>query len=444
MSSPLAVAIAFFALGANLLGTGLLLLFNPRSRGIRWYAAFGGVVIAWLLTQGLIYLGHRTPAVWAVYGASVHMLPAFFVAYALVQALDRPLRDLLGVIATGLVLLGIMWNPLHSELTWIWQSAGWGTAGAIMVVGMVRRAGRGPAPVQARGRRVLEVLLLVMVPVSVIVGWVAGGTFFVYSMPLLTVGIQFLVFVGVIRHSFYDVEVRAARTGEIAAQAAEQERLAVVGELSASLAHEIRNPLTGARSLAQRLAEEEVDEARRRRYAAVIVEEMERVERLVANLLGVAKRSSPPPESGAATPLAPLLDDLLLLLGSRAARAGVQLSVDGAGVEAPAPREPLAQALLNLMLNALAHSPRGTAVEVRARQGGAGAEITVRDSGPGIPREERERIWEPFYTRSGGTGLGLAVVRRLAREHGWRVEVGDAPGGGAEFTLKISRDTVVA
>ena len=117
---------------------------------------------------------------------------------------------------------------------------------------------------------------------------------------------------------------------------------------------------------------------------------------------------------------------------------------DGAGVSAPAAREPLAQALLNLLLNALAHAPEGTAVELRARETADAVELTVRDHGPGIPPEARERIWEPFHSGSGGTGLGLAVVRRLAREHAWKVEVGDAPGGGAEFRLTLPQSTEAA
>ncbi|HEX2190887.1 MAG TPA: ATP-binding protein, partial [Longimicrobiaceae bacterium] len=104
---------------------------------------------------------------------------------------------------------------------------------------------------------------------------------------------------------------------------------------------------------------------------------------------------------------------------------------------ARAPRETLAQVLLNLLLNGVAASRAGGTVELAARRAGEVVEIRVRDAGPGVRAEERERIWEPFYSGTGGTGLGLAVVRRLAREEGWAVEVGDAPGGGAEFVLRV-------
>jgi hypothetical protein len=86
-------------------------------------------------------------------------------------------------------------------------------------------------------------------------------------------------------------------------------------------------------------------------------------------------------------------------------------------------------------------APEGTAVELRARNTSAGADITVRDHGRGIAAGELERIWEPFYSGSDGTGLGLAVVRRLAREHEWTVEAANAADGGAEFRLRVPAST---
>src|SRR5690606_10604848 len=95
------------------------------------------------------------------------------------------------------------------------------------------------------------------------------------------------------------------------------------------------------------------------------------------------------------------------------------------------------QALLNLLLNALAHTPRGGVVTLSASAGDR-VTISVRDTGPGVPAAERSRIFEPFHTASvDGTGLGLSVVRRIARELDWELEVDDAPGGGAEFRIRL-------
>ena len=441
--NPAAAAVAFFALGVTAFGSALLLLFNPRSRAIWWFVAFQGSIATWLAAQGWAFATGDWARTGPILSGAVHMSPALFLAFAMGEAERRPWFAA-AAIALGLALLPIDQRSLHQHyaepVLLAWNVGAWGLATFLLVRGMSRRMRKIELhPRQRRAGFVVLALMTLLFPVGIIGGMISGEIVGRYVMPLGMVWIQALVFVGVARLRFYDIEVRASRSGEIAAAAAEQERLAVVGELAASLAHEIRNPLTGVRSLAQRLAEDEVEEAKRRRYAGVILEEVGRVERLVANLLGIARRAPRQEAGDARTPLAPLFDDLALLVGGRAEKARVRLVADAAGVEAPAAREPLAQALLNLLLNALAHAPEGTGVELRAREGADGVELTVRDHGPGVPPEERERIWEPFHSASGGTGLGLAVVRRIAREHAWKVEVGDAPGGGAEFRLTLQQ-----
>ena len=444
MTNPAAAAVAFFALGVTVFGSALLLLFNPRSRAARWFGVFQASIAVWLGAQGWAYATGDWARMQPVVSVAVHLAPGLFLAFAMAEARKQPWLAA-GAIALALVLVPVVLahrgNGYGSPLLLAWNLGAWTVATVLLIRGMSRRMRTIGMPESRRrtGRRVL-MLMAVVFPVGVIGGVVTNGAVAVYLMPMLMVWIQALVFFGVARLRFYDIEVRAARTGEIAAAAAEQERLAVVGELAASLAHEIRNPLTGVRSLAQRLAEDDVEEAKRRRYAGVILDEVGRVERLVANLLGVARRAPRVEAGDARTPLQPLFDDLALLVGSRAEKGRVRLSVDAAGAIAPAPREPLAQAILNLLLNALAHAPPDTSVELRAVETEQCVEIRVRDHGRGIPADVLERIWEPFYSGSDGTGLGLAVVRRLAREHTWRVDAANASDGGAEFRIIVPRD----
>lgn len=438
--NPLAALVACFALGAVFLGTAVLLVFNPRSRGVRWYALFQCGLMTWLALQGWAYATGGWERVRIPFLVTVGLLlPGLFLAFALVEALQRPARDALLVVGVGMLLAPLVLARRESLFTeapvWVWNIGAWVAGTALMV-----RHGYGEGrrrPGQRRFGRIVLLGMAVVLPLGLLGGIVTRGASGVYMLPLLMVWIQLLTFVGVARLRFYDIDVRVARTGELAAAAAEQERLAVFVELSASLAHEIRNPLTGVRSLAQRLADEEVDEERRRRYAGVILEETQRVERLVAHLLGIARRHPRPTSGEASTPMDPLFEDLLLLVGSRAEKAGVRLVVEGGGVCASAPRETVAQVLLNLLLNAIHHSPAGGVVSLLARTEDEGVELLVRDQGAGVPPGERERIWEPFHTGGDGTGLGLAVVRRIARESGWRVEVGDAPDRGAEFRVRI-------
>ncbi len=438
MTDPIAAGTALVALGATLMSTALLLLLNPRNAGLRWYALFWICIMGWLAAQGWGYSTGQWTVARPVLNASLHLAPGLYMAFALVSGLRRPAAYGLLPVAVAVLLLPLDVAPAGrawaEPVLWAWNVVPWVAGTAVMWRASFRDVRRDPRT-RRMARRVLVPLFLAL-PFAVLGSMVSARGFGVYAMPLLMIWIQLFVFAGVAYLRFYDIEVRAARGGELASRAAEGERLAVLGELTASLAHEIRNPLTGVRSLAQRLAEEDVDEPRRRRYAAVILEETGRVERLVSNLLGVARR---PPRAAVAvpTPLDPLFEDLLLLVGARAERAGVRLLADGAGIAARGSRETLAQVLLNLLLNAVAHSRRGGAVELSAREGAGGTEVRVRDAGPGVPAAERERIWEAFYSGTGSTGLGLAVVRRLAREEGWSVEVGDAPGGGAEFVLRV-------
>jgi signal transduction histidine kinase len=438
MNVPLAAGEAFFALGVTFFATLALLLFNPRSSGVRWYALFNLSILVWLFAQGAGFVtgDWQTWRPWM--SGAVHLSPGFFLAFAIMQT-SRSLPLALLAIGVGVALLPIDQRSLTAHyaepLLLAWTIGGWVLA-TWLFVRMMGKDARASAGERRLARTILFGIVLVM-PVGILGSLLMRGSIGIYFMPAAMVWIQTLLFVGVARLRFYDIEIRAARTGELAAAAAEQERLAVVGELSASLAHEIRNPLTGVRSLAQRLAEEEIPEEKRRRYASVILEEVGRVERLVANLLGIARRAPRVRDADARTPLAPLFDDLALLVSGRAEKAGVRVTVDGRGWTAASAREPLAQALLNLLLNAVAHTPAGGTVSMTAREGDGGLRIAVRDGGPGVPREERERIWEPFHSGGDGTGLGLAVVRRVAREEGWTAEVDDAPGGGAEFRLVV-------
>jgi signal transduction histidine kinase len=433
-TQPLAAIIAFVAFGATLLGTSLLLLLNPRSRSVRWHAAFSCWVMAWLAMQGWLLLQLGGAMHVRAFGFVVHMMPAFFVAATLVET--RGVRD---VAASGVVLLGLLTavplNPLASSAPAIaWQSGLWLAGGFMHYFARQDNA----AGAKSGGGRALRLALLIVVPVAVAGVIVVRGAFLLYALPALMIGIQLMIFIGVIHHRFYDIEVRAARSGELAARAAEQERLALLGELSATLAHEIRNPLTGIRSLTQRLGEP-LDGERRARYVDVVLDEITRLDRIVGSLLDLGRRSNlRDDDATTATPLAALFEDVALLVDARAKRAGVTLETDAAALAVDAPRDALAQALLNLLLNAIAHSPDGGVVRLDAMPAGErSVAIRVRDSGPGVPEDLRDIIFEPFQTRGLGTGLGLAVVRRITIELGWQIGVHEAPEGGALFELRL-------
>jgi signal transduction histidine kinase len=355
--------VAAFAAGSTILCGALLLLFNPRNRGIRWFTVFLANTAAWL-----VLLAFERDLPWSGWAALhpmlVHTLPATFLAFALVQALNRPAREPLALLLIAAITAPILGPRLwdRDKIAFLWQLANWVTGAAILARNYKRylSLARGALGARAFG------LTLVFPPLIVIGFLFLGKGFFFVSIPLMIVVAEFLTFVAVVRAQLYEIEVRAVQRGGLVADAAERERLAVVGELAASLAHEIRNPLTGVRSLMQRLTEENLDEPRRRRYATVVAEEIGRVERIVSDLLGLARRSRAGQAPVTEAALGDIVDDLILITAPRCQRDGLTLvhRVDVASQLVP--REPLAQVLLNLLLNAVRHTrPGGKGVESR-------------------------------------------------------------------------------
>jgi signal transduction histidine kinase len=228
-----------------------------------------------------------------------------------------------------------------------------------------------------------------------------------------------------------------SRALEVERSLAHAEKLAAIGELAARVAHEIRNPVTAARSLAQLVAREPAspqnDEA-----AHLILTELERVERQVADLLRFSRRDDLRFEP---VDLGRLACETLAAFRQRFAGDGVELSLDAPdGVFASADRERLRQVLINLVENAvdaLADRPGGRqlAVCVGARNGRA--TLRVADNGPGVPPDVHARLFEPFFSsKENGTGLVLAIAKRTIDAHGGTIEA-EALGAGLAFQIEL-------
>jgi signal transduction histidine kinase len=214
--------------------------------------------------------------------------------------------------------------------------------------------------------------------------------------------------------------------------------------LSASIAHEIRNPITAAKSLLQQMGEDP-HSAENVEYAAVALQELERVERSISHLLRYARDEELRPQS---VDLSSIVASALDSLRERSARSGVALRVDteAAGTLVGDP-EQLRRLVINLVGNALdaldARPSPPPRIDVEAGRNLAGSEIwlRVRDNGPGIERERLDKIWTPFHTsKSQGTGLGLPIARKIAESHGGSIEVESEPGKGTEFRVTLPRD----
>lgn len=214
-------------------------------------------------------------------------------------------------------------------------------------------------------------------------------------------------------------------------------RLAAMGEMAAKIAHEIRNPL-GSIGIFASLIEEEVDGAGKAgRYAAHIAKGVKTLDTLLGNMLVFARVPEP---RLAAVDVREVLDEALTAVRGCAAD-GVKVLRDyrGDGL-VMGDRALLSQVFVNLLINAFDAVGRSGTVRLIVRRSGADrAEIEVRDDGPGIPRDQLDRIFDPFHTtKEKGTGLGLAIVDTIVKAHRGSIDVKSRPGKGAAFIVRLA------
>jgi len=221
---------------------------------------------------------------------------------------------------------------------------------------------------------------------------------------------------------------------------AEAKRLAAIGSLAAGVAHEIRNPLSSLRGFAQLFATKLKGQEPLASYASTMVQEADRLNRVVTDLLFLARpRDLAPTE----VDLPRLVDSLRGLLRFDLEHKGVTPVVNLASETVFADEDALRQALLNLLVNALDAMPdtggQLTISATRAEGGGdnpAGVWISVSDNGCGMDESVRAKAFEPFFTdKRQGTGLGLAIVQGIMRGHRGRAVIDSCPGSGASVRL---------
>lgn len=217
---------------------------------------------------------------------------------------------------------------------------------------------------------------------------------------------------------------------------AQGERLAALGQMAATVAHEVKNPLSAIKSIAQVMREDERLSGEYARDLSLIVGETDRLSRSVTQLLNFARHAPP---AAAPSRADEIVRATAALFRAEADGRGIALECSAEvsheldGVRASAVRD----ALSNLLLNALQATPAGGRITIEARRENDGLLIRVTDSGPGIAAELRERIWEPFFTtKQRGTGLGLAIVRKRMEEAGGTARLAPTQNGeGARFEL---------
>src|SRR6266850_754815 len=220
------------------------------------------------------------------------------------------------------------------------------------------------------------------------------------------------------------------------------ERLISLGELSARVAHEIRNPLTGVRTTVQFVTSKLRAGDSRREDLHDVLKELDRIEQIITDLLLFAR-----PQAGRPVPtdLREIAEKVLDNVARRLEDASIEVErdLDEDLPEVTVDPDMAQQVVLNLVINAIQAMPEGGTLKVgaglrRTRYKKAYVDVVVVDSGSGIPEEVKEKIFDPFFTtRSMGTGLGLSISLQIAREHGGNLTARNSAQGGAVFKFSL-------
>ncbi len=232
------------------------------------------------------------------------------------------------------------------------------------------------------------------------------------------------------------------------------ERMAAIGELSARLAHEIRNPLAAISGSIEMLEQVEGDASDAARLRGIVARETERLDLLITDFLRYAR---PAPPDRVRVELAPVVEEIGAMLEAARSGGGTEFRVERhvpAGLALWADEGQLRQVLWNLWRNAEEAMPAGGEISIEARalppqaaaRGGrrgnepeGSVEIVIADRGVGIPEDHLERVFEPFFTtKKEGTGLGLATVHRIVESNDGEIAVESRPGEGTRFRLRFA------
>ena len=221
------------------------------------------------------------------------------------------------------------------------------------------------------------------------------------------------------------------------------ERLSAVAQLSASLAHEIRNPLAGLSGAAGILRRGHANPDNVRECVEIIDKESNRLNKLLSNFLDFARPRAPRLQP---TDLAAVITSVLVLASHSPGGDAIDFrrTIAEALPEVECDSEQLKQVLLNLVINAVEATGQGV-VEIIAAADKTRVTITVRDHGAGIPPALRQQVFDPFFTtKNNGTGLGLAIASKIVEQHGGSLAAASAPSGGMDMVVILPLHRTVA
>ncbi len=223
---------------------------------------------------------------------------------------------------------------------------------------------------------------------------------------------------------------------EVEEQLSASQKFYALGKLSASLAHEIKNPLSSIKGTAEILLDEFPEGHPKREFTQILLKEATRLNTTVEEVLQYSRgqRGTSP----ATEPVSRVINQVAGLLKSQLKKKAITLEI----LPLPAAEQfhvdegKLSQVFLNIILNGIDVVPKGGTIKLKLAQDDQGLQVTICDNGPGIPEADRERIFAPFVSgKEGGTGLGLSISRKIVESYNGRLTVSASDLGGACFTV---------
>ena len=227
---------------------------------------------------------------------------------------------------------------------------------------------------------------------------------------------------------------------EVEAQLGAAQKLSALGQLSASLAHEIKNPLASIKGTAEILLDEFPKDHPKREFVEILLKETTRLNNTVEEVLQFSRRGKQDGknEDAETEPLPQVIDRVTSLLASQLRKKSIKLSVIGweTAKDFFVAGEKLSQVFLNIILNAIDATPPKGEITITTMKYESGYAVSVQDTGAGIPEEQKDKIFNPFYSsKEGGTGLGLSISKKIVESYGGTLTLADAKTGGACFTV---------
>lgn len=241
--------------------------------------------------------------------------------------------------------------------------------------------------------------------------------------------------------SLQELQAKSEQIFEMEQQLRASERLSAIGELTASLAHEVRNPLGSIRGAVEIIRDAVPEEIKKLEFFDILIQDTKRLNEVVENYLSYAKKQT---HHIRTYDLIEIISNIKLMIGARIRKSGIELKTQTAEKTLPLKGDPnnIWQALMNVILNAVQFMPHGGEINLSAEKtNDQFIRICIRDQGTGIEPQNLTKIFDSFYTtRKEGSGLGLAIVKRLADENNWKIEIDSKPGFGTEFVFYIPQN----